>query len=257
MIVEQKSEAIHGLMVKIMSEVGPISKDRKNQSQGYSFRGVDDVYEALQAIMAKHGVYTTSEILDDRSEERQSQKGANLIYRILKLRYWFHAPDGSKVPTDVIGEGMDSGDKASNKAMSVGHKYACLQAFMIPTKESKDPEDEHHEVKPKEGKADVKAAPATQPAARQEETKDKKTQSPREVAAAITKSFAAFGKQHGMLIDRTMVEKIALAPLDQLKPETVTMLRNLLADLQSRKTSVEQVFGRARPAASELNDQFS
>jgi len=33
----------------------------------------------------------------------------------------------------VYGEGMDSGDKAYNKAMSIGLKYACFQTFMIPT----------------------------------------------------------------------------------------------------------------------------
>lgn len=41
---------------------------------------------------------------------------------------------------------MDTGDKAANKAMSVAHKYALLQAFCIPTADSKDVEDDHHEV---------------------------------------------------------------------------------------------------------------
>jgi hypothetical protein len=44
---------------------------------------------------------------------------------------------------------MDSGDKAANKAMAVGHKYALLQALAIPTTEPKDPENDSHEVSPK------------------------------------------------------------------------------------------------------------
>jgi hypothetical protein len=44
---------------------------------------------------------------------------------------------------------MDSGDKSSNKAMSVAHKYALLQAFCIPTKDIDDPDAETHEVAPK------------------------------------------------------------------------------------------------------------
>ena len=37
---------------------------------------------------------------------------------------------------------MDSGDKASNKALSIAFKYACFQVFCIPTEEMKDPDAE-------------------------------------------------------------------------------------------------------------------
>lgn len=43
---------------------------------------------------------------------------------------------------------MDSGDKATNKAMSVALKYACFQVLMIPTEEMLDPDSETHEVAP-------------------------------------------------------------------------------------------------------------
>lgn len=143
------SSLIHGQMAKIMAEVGPIAKDRKNTGQGYMFRGIDDVYNTLNSIMAKHEVFTTSEILDDKSEERTSKSGSATIYRILKTRYTFWAADGSFVHSDVIGEGMDAGDKASNKAMSVAHKYALIQAFCIPTDSDDDPEGQDHAIEPK------------------------------------------------------------------------------------------------------------
>lgn len=134
----------------IMAEVGHIGKSRKNAQQGYNFRGVDDVYAGLQLVMAKHGVICVPEVLEDRTEDRTTAKGSALIYRVLKIRYTFYADDGSSVTAVVIGEGMDSGDKASNKAMSVAHKYALLQVFMIPTDEPKDPENESQELKPKD-----------------------------------------------------------------------------------------------------------
>ena len=43
---------------------------------------------------------------------------------------------------------MDSGDKATNKAMSIAFKYACFQVFCIPTEEMVDPDKESHEVTP-------------------------------------------------------------------------------------------------------------
>jgi len=41
--------------------------------------------------------------------------------------------DGSLHTVTMFGEAMDSADKATNKAMSAAYKYACLQAFCIPT----------------------------------------------------------------------------------------------------------------------------
>lgn len=149
---------IHQAMVNIMLAVEPIAKDRKNEKQGYKFRGIDDVYAALQRIMAANGVYTTSVIDSHTAEEKTSKSGSVQVYRTLKIRYFFNHVDGSSIATEVIGEGMDSGDKASNKAMSVAHKYALLQAFCIPTEEPKDPENDSHELAPPQ-----QAAPAPKP----------------------------------------------------------------------------------------------
>jgi hypothetical protein len=132
----------------IMSDITYISKDRKNANQGYQFRGIDDIYNELHSIMSKHMVFTVPEVIEEKSEERQSRSGGTLIYRILKIKYTFYCEDGSNISAIVIGEGQDSGDKASNKAMAVAHKYALLQVFCIPTDELKDPENDSPESLP-------------------------------------------------------------------------------------------------------------
>ena len=132
-----------------MADIGAIGKDKKNAQQGFKYRGVDDVMNALQPVMVKHGLFVVPEIIDQRREERQTSRGGNLIYSVCTVRYTFYAKDGSSVQCVVIGEGMDSGDKATNKAMSIAFKYACFQVFCIPTEEMKDPDAEVHEVVPK------------------------------------------------------------------------------------------------------------
>jgi hypothetical protein len=114
----------------------------------YKFRGIDDVYNALHPLLAENGVFTIPQVLEERSEERTTRGGGALIYRILRIKYIFYAEDGSSVEAIVIGEGMDSGDKASNKGMAVGHKYTLLQAFAIPTEEGGmiDPDKHEHQV---------------------------------------------------------------------------------------------------------------
>ncbi len=143
------SPKIFSQIALVMNDLTSVSKDRMNEQQRYKFRGIDDVYNALHTPMAKHGIFTVPTVLEDRTEERTTKSGTALIYRVLKIKFTFFADDGSSVDAIVIGEGMDSGDKASNKAMAVAHKYALLQVFAIPTEEDKDPEISSPEVKPK------------------------------------------------------------------------------------------------------------
>ena len=80
-----------------------------------------------------------------------TNKGGTILYSMLKIKYTFYAEDGTNVSAVVIGEGMDSGDKASNKAMAIAMKYAFFQVFCIPTEEMKDPDAETSEPsRPKE-----------------------------------------------------------------------------------------------------------
>ena len=140
------AEMIYGLIGQAMRKVGAIGKDSFNTQQKYKFRGIDAVYNALNPVMSELGLFICPEILDHRREERQNANGTVLKYSILTIKYTMYAPDGSNVSCVVVGEGMDSGDKASNKAMSVGMKYAMFQMFMIPTEEMVDPDQETHEV---------------------------------------------------------------------------------------------------------------
>ena len=133
----------------IMAEIGSVEKMHRNKDQGYMFRSIDDVYAAAQPIMAKHGVFSVPTILEDFSKERQSKSGTHMEHRILKIQYRFYADDGSFVDSIVYGEGLDTSDKASNKALAVADKYATCQVFKIPTSDAKDPEIETLEAVPK------------------------------------------------------------------------------------------------------------
>ena len=135
---------IYAAIASIMTEVGAIGKDKQagSGSFGYKFRGIDDVMNRLNPLMSKHGVFVVPEVLESTREERINQKGNSVIYSVIKVKYTYYAKDGSSVSSIVIGEGMDTGDKASNKAMSVAMKYSMFQVFCIPTEEMNDPDGE-------------------------------------------------------------------------------------------------------------------
>ena len=140
----ETTKKIYEAIPAIMDEIGHIGKEKRNQQQGFMFRGIDQVMNTMKPLLAKHGVFVVPEVMDRQREERTTKSGSNLIYSILTVRYHFCASDGSEVVATTVGEGMDSADKASNKAMAIAFKYACFQVFCIPTEEiAKDDPDNY------------------------------------------------------------------------------------------------------------------
>ena len=138
-------EAIANVTAAMASD--GIGKDRKNTQQNYSFRGIDDVYNALSRQLARHKLCVLPKVIERESVERQTQKGGVLFYVTVKVDFHFvSAEDASEHVVTTYGEAMDSGDKATNKAMSAAYKYAAMQAFCIPTEGDNDADATTHEV---------------------------------------------------------------------------------------------------------------
>lgn len=139
---------IYKAISAIMAEIGAVGKDSKNQTQGFMYRGIDAVMNVINPALVKHKVFVVPTILEQTREERAGRNGGNLICSICKISFKFYAEDGSFIEAVTVGEGMDSGDKATNKAMAIALKYALFQVFMIPTEEIKndDPDKECHEA---------------------------------------------------------------------------------------------------------------
>jgi len=145
--MDKDTPKIYAAICAVMEDVGAVTKSKRNtQGTGFMYRGIDDVMNALNPAMAKHKIFTVPEILEQIREERTSKAGGNLTYSFCKIKYTFYAEDGSSVEAVVIGEAMDSGDKATNKSMSIAFKYACFQVFCIPTEEMLDPDAETHQL---------------------------------------------------------------------------------------------------------------
>jgi hypothetical protein len=156
------SGQIYGLMAAVLKEVGVIEKGRRNVQQGYQFRGIDDVYEAVHPLFAKHGIFTVPRVLNEETNERTTQSGTVLRFVKLTMAYDFFAPDGSRVTAEMIGEAMDAGDKASNKAMSAAQKYALIQTFCIPTGSTPDADFQTHEDLQPDARQVSKSSTATE-----------------------------------------------------------------------------------------------
>lgn len=228
MTVQSKIEAPPNVYQRIaavqaaLAKTG-ISKSRRNQQQGYNFRGIDEVYDALAPLLAQHELCILPRIISREVVERQSAKGGALFNVTVEAEFDFVAAgDGSKHTVRTYGEAMDSADKATNKAMSAAYKYAALMTFAIPTEGDNDADATTHEV----------AAPSEMPDA--EWTK-------------LVQLIEASGADRGAMLKHYGVKNLRLLDQGQYA-SAIEMLNTKLAKKAKEETT---------SLAKELEDEIS
>lgn len=126
--------SINDRMVAVAKRIASegIGKTRKNTHQNYNFRGVDEVMNAFAPLLADAGIYLRPSYTERTVVERQGKTGV-LIYVTVRGEFTFTDDAGESVTVGPFyGEAMDSGDKATNKAMAAAFKYAMFQTFCVP-----------------------------------------------------------------------------------------------------------------------------
>lgn len=145
-----ETREIYAALARVMAKVGVVGKTRKNPQQGYQFRGIDDVIAHCQEVMAEEVVVCVPFVQSAERETVATKSGGTMASVRLTVDHSFFARDGSSVVCRTVGEAMDSGDKASNKAMSAALKYALTETLLIPTYEAdRDTEEHSPELAPK------------------------------------------------------------------------------------------------------------
>lgn len=129
------NNSIFALMPKAVADIKAVGKDHRNDHQKYRYKSIDDFMAALNPVLSKYGITLVPQFKHHRLEQLVKGVRATCTLRLS----WF-APDGSCITTVHLGEGVDFGDKATNKAMAAALKYAILQTLCVPTEERKDSE---------------------------------------------------------------------------------------------------------------------
>lgn len=130
---------VHECIAKAMGLVHAVGKSGQNKEQGYAFKRIDDFMDAANAAMAAAGVHQTVKVLTRIADDSHSTRGGAIMRWIdLEVRFRFYGPRGDHVDTITWGEGRDSADKATNKALTAAQKYALMYTLMIPTSDIQD-----------------------------------------------------------------------------------------------------------------------
>lgn len=139
--------AIIGAICEIMNAIDAIKKGKTSDHGNFKFRGIDDVMNVLAPLLRAHCVFITPRLVASSHNRYTSNGGGGLMNTVVEVEYVFtSAADGSThIAGPIPGEGMDSGDKSTAKAMSVAMRTMLLQVFAIPT-EDRDPDHDVYEV---------------------------------------------------------------------------------------------------------------
>ena len=130
---------VYTAISEVSKGIGFIGKDKKNTVQNYNFRGIDDIYNNINAELHKQRLIIVPNVLSHACVEYVGAKGNKQFHIILEVEYSFiSCVDGSIVKGIAYGEALDSSDKATNKAMSQAYKYMMIQTFAIPVKDMED-----------------------------------------------------------------------------------------------------------------------
>lgn len=189
-----QKETIHLAMAAILKDIDAIAKSQKNQAQGFNFRGIDDVYNALHPIFAAHGVVCIPTVEKIDKCDFLNAKGNKVFHTHVTMRFRFTAADGSLIEAMTIGEGMDHGDKSTAKALSAAHKYLLLQTFLIPTADIVDADRYDPTIDPHEQLRAVREENAKQ-AVMKALAEGEKTELPQEQVDALAKKRAELEKK--------------------------------------------------------------
>lgn len=147
---ETGKPSIQEALAAAKAAVGAVKKTGRNTQQNYNFRGIDAVVNAASPELNKAGVIVMPMLQSIEYDTVEvGQKRTPMAHVRVRVIYRFHGPAGDYLDAEVPGESMDSGDKATPKAMSVAYRIALLQALNLPTDDT-DPDTQSYERSPRE-----------------------------------------------------------------------------------------------------------
>lgn len=216
--------AIYGALssaIKLISE-GGLKKSQYNEQQKYWFRGIDDVYNCLSPVLAKFGLVVVPSVENCELSQYTNKNQTVFTRAIATVNYIVAATDGSLVQTRMVGEGMDTGDKAVAKALSMAYKSMAIELFCIPIEGDDDADNGHPgdtDEQPEGGKRAIKEPQAKAPEAKAPEAKAPPTPSGRRITPGEI-AFLRKKCESASVTEASLTERFGLKSLDEMDEGT-------------------------------------
>jgi len=152
---------------EILGEVEEMKKEGRNVSQSYDYFTEGQVMAQLRQKLASRKIWLKTSVTKSERWEITSRQGSLLQFVSVDTKHTFiDGEGGEREECDGFGIGMDSGDKAGNKAITAAVKYCLMKSFFIT--DAADPENDSNFPPAKSEKPEPKQAPEEIPGNAQE-----------------------------------------------------------------------------------------
>lgn len=129
---EAKNLSIATKMAKVMTEVGRVAKNGRNDFHRYSYATEADIVEEIRGSLSANCIVFFPSV-------KQVLREGELTHVEMEFRF-IDGETGETLESTFWGCGQDKADKGLYKAYTGANKYVLLKTFLIPTGDEDDPE---------------------------------------------------------------------------------------------------------------------
>ncbi|MFI6819760.1 ERF family protein [Micromonospora sp. NPDC050187] len=141
-IVDVDPVAVHVAWARVMRDVKSIAKSARAEikteksSYRFNFRGIDMVLNAVGPALRRHGVM----VIPVKTEATYGTSGRMRDVQV-RVTYEIRGPLGDVIIAQSVGEGLDTGERGTTKALTTAYRNFLTTALTIPTEDPKvDPD---------------------------------------------------------------------------------------------------------------------
>lgn len=239
---------IYERMATVLEELPSVGKDQKAQGFGanYKFRGIDDLYNALNPVLAKNKIFISPQILSHERTERDRKKdevvvGVTVVV-LVRVNYKFYTTDGSFIECESIGEANDTSDKATSKALSMAMKYALFQTFCIATEDIEDADKTKEDLepqKPTKQQLQQEINKRQNTAERKQNLANEHKQNVKKLYAVLCADFDKYGDPF-QYINNVLNREIG--DLSEIEPNDLNLIRQYFNEQKKLEQQKQEVF---------------
>ncbi len=127
----EEIDLVVSALTRASASIGAVGKSGKAAQQmgGYSYRGIDDVVNAVSPALIEQQLVIVpfdSETKTEPWAEKWHKVNIRIVFTIL------HS-SGQWISTEMVGQALDNGDKGLAKARSFCLRELLTRMFLIPT----------------------------------------------------------------------------------------------------------------------------
>lgn len=144
------TEQVYSAWTAALEQVRAVPKGDVNQGEGFKYRSIDAVMNAVHGALAAHGLAIIPEAAAQHRTDVQSRRGAAGAHLVMEVTFRVIHASGESFTAQVVGEATDYQGRCTSKAYTMALKTFLLQALCIPLV-GEDPDGEQvDEVAPGE-----------------------------------------------------------------------------------------------------------